>query len=150
MGVLLLYKYKVNYMLLNLIIALQLHIIFSANPVVDCYTGANSTVVEQGYKLGGCQSGNNIIIGFDGDSDKILYHELGHRLFTFNEDTEVLDLISKYPAPRVYSDISYPTAELKLNEKVADYFQMKMSYSDFPKKFPEINKLFNERLAIYK
>jgi hypothetical protein len=82
------------------------------------------------------------------DSNETLYHELGHALFL--GDKEVYDLISKYPAPKFYYSTYYPTDKLKLDERVADYFTMYLKYPDFPKKFPEINKLFNERMSLYK
>ena len=86
-----------------------------------------------------------IVLNLDSfcDPNKVLYHEIGHQLFL--QDQEVKDFLKPYPAPRYYYHTSYPTEDMRLNEKVADYFEMYISYSDFPDKFPLVNKLFNER-----
>lgn len=78
------------------------------------------------------------------NQNETLYHELGHALFL--NDKEVKDFISKYPAPKFYYSTDYPTANSKLNEKVADYFAMYMKYPDFGKKFPEVKELFDRKV----
>ena len=126
-------------MLLHIILlTLGIQVIFSENPQIECNTE---------YKVMGCYKGSEIVIGYK-NPNQVLYHELGHALFL--KDQEVKDVISKYPAPRYYPDYAYPTANQKLDEKVADYFEMYMRYSDFPDKFPEVNELFNNKLKPYK
>jgi hypothetical protein len=123
----------------SIIITLALRVVFSENPMVECGTK---------YPVGGCAYGNYIVIGYGSngwDSNDILYHEVGHVLFLY--DDEVKELISKYPAPRKYPDYSYPTDDRKLNEKVADYFLMYQKYPDFGKKFPEVKELFDLKIS---
>lgn len=78
------------------------------------------------------------------DINETLYHEVGHALFL--NDKEVKDLISKYPPPKYYREENYPTKDDRLNERVADYWAMFVKYPDFPKKFPEINRMFNSKI----
>jgi hypothetical protein len=127
-------------MLINSIIfALGLQIIFSENPMATCNIP---------FVIGGCQRGNDIVIGYEYNPDEVMYHEIGHKLFLYDDD--VKNLLANYPNPRYYPDYAYPTEDFKLNERVADYFEMYMRYSDFPDKFPEVNELFNSKLAKYK
>ena len=123
-------------MLLNIIATLGLLIIWSENPKIEC---------NLDFEVTGCyyQTEKQIVIGYE-NSEQVLYHELGHALFL--NDEEVKEVINKYPAPRYYPDYAYPTYNDKLNERVADYFEMYMRYSDFADKFPEVNELFNNKL----
>lgn len=124
-------------MLHTLIIYFGLQIIFSESPRVEC--GSK-------YEVSGCLMGNVVVLGYNSPNlNGTLYHEIGHRLF--RDDQEVKDLISQYPAPRVYPDYAYPTDDMKLNERVADYYSMFSIYPDFPDKFPKIKELFDLKLS---
>ena len=120
----------------SLILSLGLTVIFSEDPKIEC---------RRDFQVGGCLYQNTIVLGYSfSDVDFALYHEIGHKMFL--RDQEVKDLISKYPAPRVYTDKAYPTDNNKLNEKVADYFGMYIKYTDFPEKFPDIKAMFDSKI----
>jgi hypothetical protein len=123
-------------LLINIITMLGLTIIWSENPMVEC---------NMDFFVWGCArpSQNQIIVGY-AEPDKVIYHELGHMLFS--QDNEVKELISKYPSPRYYPSYAYPTEWHQINERTADYFEMYMRYSDFPDKFPEVNEMFDEKM----
>ena len=78
------------------------------------------------------------------DPNEKLYHEMGHAAFL--HDQEVRSFIKKYPAPKYYYTAQYPTADSRLDEKVADYFVMYVKYPDFGVKFPEIKRLFDKKV----
>ncbi len=129
----------------NLILVLGLKIIFVDS--VNSYCNVPTDVL-----VGGCHIENRIYLALNSeerdkyehrDISEVMYHEVGHDPL-IQDNKEVRALISKYPAPRFYSRKSYPSDSQQLNEKIADYFAMKIKYSDFPKKFPEINALFNK------
>jgi hypothetical protein len=126
----------------SIIITLGLQIILSEQPAIDC--GYIDTPVYH-YKIDGCQNGNKIILAYSAkDINETMYHEIGHRLFLY--DSEVKEMISKYPSPKKYNRLLYKTDNDITNEKVADYFLMYMKYPDFGKKFPEVKELFDKKI----
>jgi len=127
-------------LLLNIIAMLWVTIMWSENPMVECNTD---------FFIWGCASPTEKTITLSyNEPDRVLYHELGHILFL--DDLEVREVVNKYPAPRKYPDYAYPTDLQKLQERIADYFEMYMRYSDFPDKFPEVNDLFNKKMEQFK
>lgn len=78
------------------------------------------------------------------DKDETVYEEVGHAAFL--HDDEVKEMISHYQDCNYYPPEDYPTADDRLNERVADYFIMYVKYSDFPDKFPEIKKMFDRKV----
>jgi hypothetical protein len=124
----------------------MLHILLSAFALTILWSETPSIECNRDFEVWGCLKPNQIVVGYN-DPDHTIYHELGHALFL--RDEEVKEVINKYPPPRYYPDHAYPTAELKLDERVADYFVMYSRYPDFPDKFPEVNELFNNKLKPY-
>jgi len=122
----------------ELILTLGLKIILSEQPHIDCNYADNSNVV-------GCYKGysKEVVVGYNSrDIDHTLYHEIGHALFSGNE--EIRRKIGYYKFPRTYPEEVYNTIEKQIDESVADYYAM---YRLGRLENDEIRKIFDEVLV---
>ena len=116
-------------MLLELILILQLKIIFTEKPQIDCgVANAGACIIYQT---------NTIYLGYRDNINYNLYHEIGHAIFRY-DNFGYKNIIKDYEGfDETYLVINGNSDDKILGERVADYFAEYMTRNkEFSVKYP--------------
>lgn len=104
-------------MLLELLLALNLHVTFTEKPWVDCGAIANGCIYYDRNEI--------VLTYWADDVNKTLYHEIAHKLFrndknvlTFGNKEEICDLFAEYMLNKNNFEINNPSLAIYFRDSL--------------------------------